>query len=373
MVVLTQKKRKKKYRKDKSIDAMMIGGEPFLEVVDDSKDAAYAKAIGWYSYMYTAKDGRGWLEQWVKANRPEDFKTLRSLKDYNIVATACWIAKMALNGSTLGGSPLEYLNSKIDQMVSKTDDKFGDLPDEEEKPAAPAQVRLSPAERVARKNAEILCAVEEEIDKFCEAGFKSEFSVYDYLQSTGHNPNIVKRLTEYFKLLFDEVTEYPDDFMDGGKRRYAALLNFYSKQYQDMLRLRQNRMVVRKARKPKAVNVDKQIAGVQYATRYDPLKLVSVHPKDLLKAKEVWIYDTHYRSFSYFKAPEGQTMSVKGTTLQNFSEESQVKRLRKPEEFFEKFFAKTIVGQRKALDEVKAKAYPAKGRLNKNSIIVKVN
>jgi hypothetical protein len=72
-------------------------------------------------------------------------------------------------------------------------------------------------------------------------------------------------------------------------------------------------------------------------------------------------------------AAEYQTLSVKGTSIINFNENSSIqKTLRKPEEKLKEFKAAGKVQLRKFLDDINATDTKLTGRINEEVILLKV-
>ena len=129
----------------------------------------------------------------------------------------------------------------------------------------------------------------------------------------------------------------------------------------------------RKPRKKTPPSKEKLVAKVQYKERDDKLQLVSVNPLDLVDAQEIWVYNCKTRKLGKYIAAEHSTIKVKGTTLQFYDETKSVqKTLRKPEETLKEFKKASKVKLRKFLDEIKTTDIKLNGRLNSDTVILKV-
>lgn len=130
----------------------------------------------------------------------------------------------------------------------------------------------------------------------------------------------------------------------------------------------------RKPKAKKAPSKEKLIAKVQYKDRDDKLQLVSVNPLELIQSTEVWVYNTKTRKLGKYIADEyTKTMTVKGTSLVGFDESKSVqKTLRKPEEILKEFKKAGKVKLRTFLEEIKTTDIKLNGRLNSDTIILKV-
>ena len=129
----------------------------------------------------------------------------------------------------------------------------------------------------------------------------------------------------------------------------------------------------RKPRKKAPPSKEKLIAKVKYKERDDKLQIVSVNPLELIDAQEVWVYNTKTRKLGKYVAEEHATIKVKGTTLEFFDESKSIqKTLRKPEETLKEFKKSSKVKLRKFLDEIKTTDIKLNGRLNADTVILKV-
>jgi hypothetical protein len=138
--------------------------------------------------------------------------------------------------------------------------------------------------------------------------------------------------------------------------------------------LMQEAKVNRAPRKTKAVSKDKLVAKLKYMKTNEPLKLVSVNPTDIIGAGELWIFNTKTRKLGRYVAAEFNTLGVKGTSITGFDEFKSVqKTLRKPEEKLKEFKAANKVALRKFLDEINATDTKMNGRINEETVLLKVS
>ncbi len=137
--------------------------------------------------------------------------------------------------------------------------------------------------------------------------------------------------------------------------------------------LMQEAKVNKKPRKAKAVSKDKLVAKLKYKKTDEALKLVSVNPADIIGAQELWVYNSKTRKLGKYVADEFKELGVKGTTITGFSEMKSVqKTLRKPAEQLKDFKAAGKVALRKFLDDINAVDTKMNGRLNEETLLLKV-
>ena len=137
--------------------------------------------------------------------------------------------------------------------------------------------------------------------------------------------------------------------------------------------LAQEAKVNRAPRAKKAVPAEKVVGKLKYMKTNEPLKLVSINPADILGAKELWVYNTKNRKLGRYVAEEYKELGVKGTTITGFSASSSIcKTLRKPEEKLKEFKAAGKVQLRKFLDEINATDTMMNGRINEDTVLLRV-
>ena len=157
------------------------------------------------------------------------------------------------------------------------------------------------------------------------------------------------------------------------KKQIRNLIAFYQDIMSACDMLAQEAKVNRKPRKSKAVSKDKVVSKLKYKKTDDTLKLVSINPTDIIGAKELWVYNTKSRKLGKYVALEYQELGVKGASIVNFSETNSIcKTLRKPEEKLKEFKSAGKVQLRKFLDDINATDTKMNGRINEETILLKI-
>jgi hypothetical protein len=139
----------------------------------------------------------------------------------------------------------------------------------------------------------------------------------------------------------------------------------------------------RKPRKSKPKSADKLVEKLKFAKTNDKYKLASIIPTEVIGANELWVFNIKTRKIGKYVAsnidPKGMKragtgLSVKGTTIQGFDEKISIqKTLRKPEDQLKEFKAAGKVALRKYLDEIKTTDTKLNGRINLDTILLKVS
>jgi len=157
------------------------------------------------------------------------------------------------------------------------------------------------------------------------------------------------------------------------KKQIRTLIAFYQEIMMACDMLAQEAKVNRAPRKTKAVSKDKIVAKLKFMKSNEPLKLVSINPTDIIGAKELWVFNTKTRKLGKYVASEFADLGVKGTTITGFDEFKSVqKTLRKPEDKLKEFKAAGKVQLRKFLDDINATDTRMNGRINEETVLLKV-
>jgi hypothetical protein len=137
--------------------------------------------------------------------------------------------------------------------------------------------------------------------------------------------------------------------------------------------LAQEAKVNKKPRAKKPTDKAKIVAKMKYLKQDDKLKIVSINPQDIIGAKELWVFNVKTRKLGKYVTTEFSELNVKGTTITGFDENASVqKTLRKPEEQLKEFKTAGKVVLRKFLDDIKAVDIKLNGRINEDTILLKV-
>jgi len=157
------------------------------------------------------------------------------------------------------------------------------------------------------------------------------------------------------------------------KKQIKNLIAFYQEILSACDMLAQEAKVNRAPRARKTQPKEKVVAKMKYMKSNEPLKLVSINPTDIIGAKELWIFNTKTRKLGKYVASEFNDLGVKGTTITGFDEFKSIqKTVRKPEDKLKEFKAAGKVQLRKFLEDINATDTKMNGRINEDTVLLKV-
>jgi hypothetical protein len=138
----------------------------------------------------------------------------------------------------------------------------------------------------------------------------------------------------------------------------------------------------RKPRTAKPKSADKLVAKLKYMKVDQKYSLASVNPTDIVGANELWVFNVKTRKLGKYVAVNvdptgmgraGSGLTVKGTTVEGFDPAKSVqKTLRKPEEQLKAFKTAGKVALRKFLEDINTTDTTMNGRINSDTVLLKV-
>ena len=359
------------------------------DIIDVDKVAVrneVSQGSRYYNYKHKSKDGKKWfLEYLKKENVDKDkIKHVRQVPDWRVGITYGALAKMLMDGCP----PLEEytvaLNKRLEECLQV---KVDQTKEEQVKSLAPV---ISIQERMKEKLYDFLGEhVEGEIDDFFNNKLKSKFKMSDALhlkeitgKAAGMIPALYAGEIEDITALLNPPKEPDEEFqqlVEGYPYKKAELkkiLAFYTMIVEDAEHHANTKKATRKTRIKKAPSLEKMVVKLKYAITNDKYKLVSVDPKKIIGAQELWVFNTKTRKLGKYVASNGFStgeLSIKGTSIVGFDEKNSIqKTVRKPEVTLKEFQNSGKVALRKFLEEIKATDIKLNGRINKDVILLKV-
>jgi hypothetical protein len=352
--------------------------ERALAMTQEEFDHHLRKSFFYYNYFYSAKDLKKYVVDWMKDkySKNDVSRFIRS-SDRLLPITVCSLIKAHKQGMPLREKELRYVQDRLYEIINS------DIPDEvvsEQKTVAPAAVKTI-QDRLNEKTSEHLGHFEGLYDEVV-AGGTVDPKAYDYLVSNAVPQSQIKKFEELFmarKTELGEALGKADEQIAEAYRHYKAAdykrHHAFIQSILDALdQYRNVKKATKKARVKRAPNKEKVVSKLKYMKEEKTLKLVSINPVDIIGAQELWCYNTKTRKlYKYVADSVTGPLGIKGTTLTGYNESTSIgKTLRKPEEKLKEFAKAGKVQLRKFLEDIKATETLGNGRLNSDTILLKV-
>jgi hypothetical protein len=366
------------------------------ETWDESKFLRYFhSAMQYYRMESTGKELKVKVIDWMGKNG-YDKKTIASFKktkDSRCSLTVGSIAACLLKGMqstrldfNQGRDTATWLGAEIAKII---DEGKNDIDEEAVKAVADANKPVVYVPSIQERTRDAALLMTEEIeDAYQNFQIDPEnfdpkaFKMLNLLKGKGAKAAHARIIRDFYARDLAELNELAsgqgdEQLKEGYKHRSRKQIKNFIAFLQEIESacnmLMQEAKVNKKPRKTKAVSKDKVVAKLKYKKTDEPLKLVSINPADIIGAQELWIFNSKTRKLGKYVAAEFQELGVKGTTITGFSEMKSVqKTLRKPAEQLTAFKAAGKVALRKFLEDINAVDTKMNGRINEETILLKV-
>jgi hypothetical protein len=348
-------------------------------------------AMSYYRLEFSGKDLKPAVIKWMTSVgcTKEDIAAFKKTKDNRCNVTMGAIASCLLRGMPAvredfnkGRDTTAWLRNEIVEVISQGKN---DIDEDTVVEVKSTVVQPTIQERVK----EAAYRMTEEIEDAIE-GFQADpenfdpkaFKMLNLLKGKEVKAAHARIIKDFYSSDLAELEELAsgkadeqlrEGYSHRSKKQIKNLIAFYQEIMSACDMLAQEAKVNRKPRKTKAVPKEKLVAKLKYMKSNEPLKLVSVNPTDIVGCGELWVFNCKTRKLGRYVAAEFQTLGVKGTTITGFDEFKSIqKTLRKPEEKLKEFKAAGKVQLRKFLDDINATDTKMNGRLNEETILLKV-
>ena len=343
----------------KSMDEKHYGPEPI--VVTNFTDA-----LNWYNYMGSDDDAREWFFDYLKKNYTKsDIAFIRKLPKWKISKTLGSVARILSNGNVLPEKNMEYFKNGVQDLIHAGKQVI-DQVEETTKPVVDIQARVRDKANI------IITDLEEQIDLVMDG---KEFSMYNFCQAKELNPQILNIVADYYRPQWEEILSSDEQVKEAFGKRQKFWANFWNNFFADIDRYLNNKKVVkvRKPREKKVKSAVDQVKNLKFKKDDPSLKIVSVHPAEIIGCQQLWVYNTKYRKLTQYLAVGPAGIQVKGTTLTGWDVESSTsKTLRKPEQSLTELLSAGKVGLRSFISNIKTAESKPNGRINEDCILLRV-
>ena len=351
----------------------------------------FHSSMTWYRLESSSKELKPKVINWMSqaGYTKEQIAQFKKTKDNRCGTTMGAIAANLLRGMppvradfNEGRNTAQWLGESISKVVDEG--KFDTDNDEVVDVSAPVVVQPSIQERVREASYRMTEEIEDALEAFAQDPDTFDPKAFKLLnllrgkEVKSAHARIIKDLyTRQHEELVEAATTKDEQLKEGYSHLSKANLKKITLFYHEILSacdmLMQEAKVNKKPRAKKAVPKDKLVSKLKYLKSEEKLKLVSINPTDIISAKELWIFNTKTRKLGKYVAAEYQELGVKGTSLTGFDPIKSVqKTLRKPEEQLKEFKAAGKVQLRKFLEDIKAVDIKLNGRINEDTVLLKV-
>ncbi len=334
-------------------------------------------ALNWYNYFCTKKDAKTFVLEYMQMNSTskDDVSYMSTIPDSEMNMQFGFIARMA----SLGYKPDEDTQKFFDQEMAEylIKGKFNRANKIVEKKETPQVVNIQ--DRINEKANEEVAELEGLVDDQIVSKFKNSIDIAKYLKSRNLSSVIAKRISDYFvdrsKQFENEIndSELREGYSNFTKPELKKLKDFFDGIVSESFRLMGENKPTRKRRKVKEKPATVLVSKMNYMQEFPELNLKSIQPEKIIGAMQVWTYNSKTKLLGVYNADNARGITVKGSSLQNFNAETSIgKRLRKPEVVLPDLIDAGKIRIKKILPELTTKESNLTGRMNSDTLIVRI-
>jgi hypothetical protein len=373
-------------RKKKKVTRRVDPNEPvWLEINPEFENYSMSKHWGfvWMAANTSIKDYKDEAIKYSKKLRKEQMRKFKysSIQPYSFMTVGkyCYIMN---RGGSFDQETIDWLEGKWSELEEVGKTAIEETPIETiKKPVVSIQ------DRIRDQISDYIGDIEEQVDLFSEGGYKSDFDMYKWLMANNVKSQQANAIGEYYVPWRDELAQietsklvHPssdEQLVEGYSYMKPAqvkkFVEFLSSIINDCDTWSSNQKTVRKTRIKKPASVEKQVARIKYAKENKELKLVSINPALIVGCKQLWVFNTKYRTLQRYDALGPTGLSIKGTSIKGYDEDLSVrKKLRKPEQVLPRLLDGGKLILRKLMDEISSKPSKPNGRINGETILLRV-
>jgi hypothetical protein len=338
-------------------------------------------AFQWYNHNKESRDARKYLIEYLVKNN-EITPLQKQAADYlnnswNIVDG--WLARCLSRGAWIPDTTFNNFKERMNAFRGRLDAIVA------EKGLGAAVVAdtsnvISIQERVQSKVDYFIMELEGKFDDVWHEQSGEEFVPYTWMVENEVKPMHASKIAEYFKKrtadwieIIESKDEYVKESYPRPRKEMIEAAKFFGLVATDAEKLASNKSAARKPRKKKPISFEKKVKNLKFKKDDIENKLVSIDPVKIMGAQKLWIYNTKTRKLGVYTAFDDAGLSVKGSSIENYKySESVSKTLRKPKDVLSRVLDGGKVVLRKVMGEINSKPQELNGRINKDTILLRV-
>lgn len=348
---------------------LFAGSEPKFDV--ELTPTQMMKTLSWYSQNKDKKDAFKWACDYFKKNHKLDVASV--VKDR--VSTFGFVCRIVSNGGQLCTKDQIWFDNEIEKIKNelKLSKTFSS-------PIVVTNV-INIQDRIREKSNNAIVELEAQIDEMITSDFSANSQPYAVFHTLEIKEAQIKYIVDWAKskrIEFDEVLNTDDKelreaYSNFTKPQLKKMIAYFDQVILDCQKVSGSATKSRKPRKRKTKTPEQLVAKMQFMTEFKELKLKSIAPTDVVGVMQLWVYNTKTRKLGVYHAEDAGGLSVKGSTIVNFTESKSIqKKLRKPEVTIPEVLNGGKVLLRNLLDDIRAVDSKLTGRINKDTILVRV-
>jgi hypothetical protein len=352
----------------------------------------FHQAMDWYRLESGNKNYKPWVIDWMGRNSydTETIAQFKKTKDWRCTGTmgaiaACLMKGMPaqVTGFNNNKNSAEWLGLEITRVIE--DGKY-DIEVVEEAVKPKIEIPIVTIQDRIRDQA---VGMSEEIDQAIDEWIKDpeqfdpkSFKMVSLLRGKGAKAAQARYIKSFFEAGHNELLELASGDADeqlreayshNSRKNVKKLIEFYEAIKTSCDTIIAEAKVLKKVRPKKAKPAEELVKKLKFQMSDDKLSITSVPPAQLIGASGAVVYNTKNRKIGYYIAKTTDGLTVKNSSILNFTEKSVQRTLRKPEVQIKEFKDQNTQKRFETwFEKIKTTDIALTGRISEDVIILKV-
>jgi hypothetical protein len=379
----------------KDVQSYIAGNEPDVLFVNANSTVPTIKenykinlilALNWYSANKSPNDAQKYLVATAIATKQKKayIRKLEALPQNEVPLALCWCMRLLHRGAVFSDKDLASLDLRMKTLFARFDAEL----EIEKDLKGIAEDKVATAVKTVRDHMQVkiqsfLGDLEGLFDDWINDSetLSDEDAFYNYLRGKEIPQAYMKdviawcdlKIKEFGSVMLTKDQDLKDGYSNFTKKQFNLMIKFFQKLKEESEKYAHFKKVNRAPRKRKAKPASVQVAKLQYLKESKEYKLNSVSPIDIIGSEQLWVFNVKTRMLTVFRASGSLGLAVRGSTLLNFDiEASETKKLRKPEKQLDEVKNGGKVALRRIMENIKCKSKSPKGRINKDTILIRI-
>ena len=348
-------------------NVVMYGHEPKFD--RELSKIELMATLNWYTQNKDTRDAVKYANDYFRKNYKLNVENV--IKEYP--TTFGFVCRILNNGGIINEKDITWFN----ETILKIKNDLANYKVEvvvDDKPVMP-----NIQDRIKEKASECIGELEGLLDEYTLSKFTSNPKPYGVMHTLNIKGVHTNRILEHWKRIraeYDTVLTTEDELIKEGysnfsKTEIKKIVGFCDSIITDCMKVVDEANKSRKPRQRKQKSPEQLVSKLKYLDKHE--ELVSENSKDIIGALQLWVYNTKSRKLGCYNAEDASGLSVKGSSIISFNEsKSTQKKLRKPEVTLPEILKGGKVYLRTALDDIKAVPATLNGRLNTDTILLRI-
>jgi len=383
------KKAPRKRRSAKDLDVIHIGKLPKWDDIDSPDHPEFMNrvkmALRHYGYFFNIKDFYKDVVKWAEnnINNSEIINNYKKAPEWKTPMTVCSLVAAEKAGMPMKKEHADYIIGHLTKIATEFASNE-QIQSEKDKKQAKKVPEKTIQQRMQEKAQQHILYIEETYEDGIIERKEAHPNpnILEYLRKEDVPALTVNFIIDHFQHQLDEISsatgknadpELKEGYSNLKRSDFKRFIDFYKALLNELNEYKTAKLAEKKVRKKKSQSKSKQVAKLKYLEKFPGLNLVSINPEEIIGAKVLWVYNVKTRKLGKYVAGEFDTLGVKGSTLTGIDQSKSVaKTLRKPKEQLGEFKRAGKVKLRKFMDSITTVGIKLTGRINKDTILLKV-